>query len=267
MTEAFLAAEPWVRLTAFLGGFAAFAVAETLAPRRRRALPRAARWPSNLGVVVLNSVLVRFAVPAGAVGAAAAAQANGWGILNVVPLDGALAVVIAVVALDLAVWAQHVAFHKVPWLWRLHRMHHADQDFDVTTGLRFHPGEILTSMLVKSAVVVALGAPPVAVLIFEIVLNATSMFTHADVKLPERLDRWLRLVVVTPDMHRVHHSVHRDETDSNYGFNLSIWDRLFRVYRAQPRDGYEAMTMGLPVFRTRIDQRLDRMLLQPFRRP
>jgi sterol desaturase/sphingolipid hydroxylase (fatty acid hydroxylase superfamily) len=168
-------------------------------------------------------------------------------------------------ALDLAIYAQHVAFHKAPLLWRLHRMHHADPDFDVTTGVRFHPFEILISMLIKIAVVIALGIPPVAVIAFEVVLNATSMFNHGNVAMPSWLDRALRAIVVTPDMHRVHHSVDARETDSNFGFNLSWWDRLFRTYRAAPQAGHAGMTIGLPTFRDRAELRLDRLLTQPFR--
>jgi sterol desaturase/sphingolipid hydroxylase (fatty acid hydroxylase superfamily) len=171
------------------------------------------------------------------------------------------------VALDLAIYLQHVMFHAIPALWRLHRMHHADLEFDVSTGLRFHPLEILLSMGIKLAVVAALGPPAVAVLVFEVLLNVTSMFNHSNIALPPRVDRILRLIVVTPDMHRVHHSIHPDETNSNFGFNLPWWDRLLGTYRPQPRDGHESMTIGVEQFRTRGDLRLDRMLIQPFRGP
>jgi sterol desaturase/sphingolipid hydroxylase (fatty acid hydroxylase superfamily) len=167
--------------------------------------------------------------------------------------------------LDLAIYAQHVVFHKVPWLWRLHRMHHADVDIDVSTGLRFHPIEILLSMLIKIAVVMLIGVPPVAVVAFEVALNATSMFNHSNAAMPLWLDRIVRLFVVTPDMHRVHHSIHRHETDSNYGFNLPWWDWMFRTYRSQPEAGHERMTLGLPIFRDRREQRIDRLITQPFR--
>src|SRR4051794_9914013 len=196
---------------------------------------------------------------------ALAAEAKGWSLFNATPLPPWMEVAAPVVLLDLAIYAQHVAFHAVPVLWRLHRMHHADLEFDVTTGVRFHPVEIVLSMLIKLAAVALLGAPALAVLIFEVLLNATSMFSHSNVRLPERLDRVLRWLVVTPDMHRVHHSTERRETDSNFGFNLSWWDRLFGTYRAQPEAGHEKMRLGLSVFRDRGDLRLDRMLLQPFR--
>jgi sterol desaturase/sphingolipid hydroxylase (fatty acid hydroxylase superfamily) len=176
-----------------------------------------------------------------------------------------LAVVACVLALDLLIYGQHVAFHKVAPLWRLHRMHHADLDIDVTTGARFHPVEILLSLGIKLIAVLALGAPPLSVLLFEVLLNATSMFNHANLALPGWLDRMLRWVLVTPDMHRVHHSWHRDETDSNFGFSLSWWDRVFGTYRDQPRDGHQGMTIGLADFRDPADLRLDRMLLQPLR--
>jgi sterol desaturase/sphingolipid hydroxylase (fatty acid hydroxylase superfamily) len=176
----------------------------------------------------------------------------------------AVAIALSVVVLDLAIYGQHVAFHKLPVLWRLHRMHHSDVEIDTTTGVRFHPLEILLSMLYKIALIVVLGAPPAAVVLFELVLNATAMFNHGNVELPAAVDRVLRLAVVTPDMHRVHHSVHRDETESNYGFNLSVWDWLFATYRAQPRDGHAAMVIGLPEFREARDRRLDRLLVQPF---
>lgn len=259
--------EPGVRLAAFSGVLVLMLAWELLAPRRALANPRLVRWGNNLGVVVLNTVLLRLVFPAAAVGVALLAESRGWGVLAMLELPGWLAVLIAVMLLDLAIWAQHVVFHAVPVLWRLHRMHHTDTDFDVTTGLRFHPIEILLSMLIKAAVIILLGAPAVAVLIFEVLLNATSMFNHGNVRLPARVDRVLRWVVVTPDMHRVHHSWHPEETNSNYGFNLPWWDRLFRTYRAQPRDGHEGMTIGINLFREPGDMRLDRLLLQPFRGP
>ncbi|BBK45218.1 sterol desaturase [Allostella vacuolata] len=262
-----LANEPWIRLGVFAAVLAAVAGAEAVWPRRRRQLPRAGRWPGNLGVVVVDTILLRLAVPLAAVGMAAWAEAEGIGLLNRLALPGWLAVLVAVAALDLAIWAQHRLFHAIPPLWRLHRMHHADRDLDVTTGIRFHPLEILLSMAIKLAVVLLLGAPAVAVLVFEVLLNATAMFSHANLRLSPRLDRGLRLFVVTPDMHRVHHSVHRDETDSNFGFNLPWWDRLFGTYRAQPRDGHLGMTIGIAGFHDPTEQRLDRMLTQPFRPP
>jgi len=200
-----------------------------------------------------------------AVGVALVAEAHGLGLFNVLPLPAWIGVVASVILLDLAIYFQHVLFHAVPVLWRLHRMHHADLDIDVSTGLRFHPIEILLSMVIKLAVVIALGAPAIAVLIFEVLLNATSMFNHSNVHIPERLDGVVRWFVVTPDMHRVHHSIVARETNSNFGFNLPWWDRLFGTYRAQPAAGHEAMKIGIEQFRDPRELRLDRMLLQPFR--
>ncbi|MBN8889921.1 MAG: sterol desaturase [Rhodospirillales bacterium 70-18] len=260
-----LAHEPAIRLAAFLGVLAALAAWEAASPRRRREVPRLLRWPNNLGLVVIDTVLVRLAFPVVAVGLAGLAARHGWGLLNAVALPGWLAFAAALVALDLAIYLQHVMFHAVPALWRLHRMHHADLEFDVTTGLRFHPGEILLSMAYKLAVVAALGPPAAAVLVFEVVLNASSMFNHANLRLPAALDRVLRWVVVTPDMHRVHHSVVVAETNSNFGFNLPWWDRLLGTYRAQPAAGHIGMTIGIEQFRTRRDLWLDRMLAQPWR--
>ncbi|MGH7001988.1 MAG: sterol desaturase family protein, partial [Stellaceae bacterium] len=223
-----------------------------------------ARWPSNLGIAALNSAILRLTSLIAAVGFAALAERHGWGLLNNLALPGWTRIVLAVVLLDLAVYLQHVMFHAVPALWRLHRMHHADLDFDVTTGARFHPIEILLSMAFKLAVVAALGAPAAGVLVFEVILNATSMFNHGNVTLPARLDRLLRWIVVTPDMHRVHHSVVPNETNSNFGFNLPWWDRLLGTYRAQPAAGHRGMTIGLDAFRDPAQLRLDRMLVQPF---
>ncbi len=265
MESILLAYEPYIRLGAFLGIFALMAVWELLAPRRRLTFSRARRWPSNLGIVALNTFLLRLAFPAAAVGVAFLAEAKGWGLFHLWEVPRWLAILASVVILDLVIYLQHVLVHAVPALWRLHRMHHADLDYDVTTGARFHPIEIFFSMAIKLAVVSALGAPPVAVLIFEVLLNATAMFNHGNVKLPLALDRVLRWVLVTPDMHRVHHSVIPRETNSNFGFNLSIWDRLFGTYRDQPAKGHEGMTIGIEQFRTAEDLRLDRMLLQPFR--
>jgi len=265
MTESILAIEPTIRLGFFLGVFAIMAGWEALLPRRARSVSRWVRWPSNLGIVAVNTLLLRVLIPTAAVGLALTGEARGWGLLNALALPYWLSVVLAVLLLDLAIYLQHVMFHAVPALWRLHRMHHADLDFDVTTGARFHPIEILLSMALKLGVVAALGAPAVAVLVFEVLLNATAMFNHANARLPERLDRVLRWIVVTPDMHRVHHSVVPGETNSNFGFNLPWWDRLLGTYRAQPAAGHTAMTIGLEQFRDQGDLRLDRMLVQPFR--
>ena len=265
MTDVILASEPIIRLSAFGGILVAIALWEFAAPRRVRAFSRWRRWPSNLGIVALNTFVVRLVFPVAAVGTAVIAQKNGWGLFNMVDVPAWVAVVGAVMLLDLTIYLQHVMVHAVPALWRLHRMHHADLDFDVTTGARFHPLEIVLSMGIKLAVVSLLGAPAAAVVIFEVLLNGTAMFNHGNIKLPRAIDRVLRWVMVTPDMHRVHHSVIECETNSNFGFNLPWWDRLFGTYRDQPQAGHEGMTIGIEQFRTGPDLRLDQMLIQPFR--
>jgi sterol desaturase/sphingolipid hydroxylase (fatty acid hydroxylase superfamily) len=254
-----------LRLGCAVAVFAVMAAWELLAPRRALTVGRAPRWPNNIGIVVLDALFVRLLVPTTAVGAALYAAGQGIGLLHWLDLRLSVAALLGFLVLDLVVYVQHVVFHHVPVLWRLHRMHHADLDIDVSTGLRFHPFEILISLAIKIAAVLAFGIPPVAVLLFEVVLNATSQFNHSNVTMPRWLDRLLRLVVVTPDMHRVHHSVVRAETDSNFGFNLPWWDRLFRTYRRQPQAGHTGMTIGLPIFRDRTELRLDRLLTQPFR--
>lgn len=256
--------EPVVRLAVFFAVLTAIALWEALAPRRRRRFSRWRRWPSNLALVALNTALLRLLFPAAAVGMAAAAGEQGWGLFNSVPMPAWVALVLSVLLLDFAIYLQHVLFHAVPALWRLHRMHHADLDIDVTTGARFHPIEIVLSMLLKLAVVAALGAPALAVLIFEVLLNATAMFNHGNLRLAEAIDRRLRWLVVTPDMHRIHHSVLTAETNSNFGFNLPWWDRLLGTYRPDPREGQTGMTIGIEQFREASDLRLDRMLAQPF---
>lgn len=265
MFDSLFAHEPAIRLAAFSGILAIMALWEALAPRRHQAVGRFRRWPSNLGIVVVDTLLLRLAFPAAAVGVALLAEERGWGLFQALGAPAWLAVLGSVILLDLAIYLQHVLFHAVPVLWRLHRMHHADLEFDVTTGVRFHPIEILLSMGIKIGVVAALGAPATAVLIFEVLLNGTSMFNHGNVRLPARLDRALRWIVVTPEMHRVHHSVVPRETNSNFGFNLPWWDRLFGTYRAQPEAGHEGMTIGIAQFREPGELRLDRMLTQPFR--
>lgn len=257
--------EPVIRFACFVGVFTVMAIWEVLAPRRARSHSRTLRWTGNLGVVALDTLLVRLILPTAVVGVALFAQGRGWGVLSLVDWRLSVKVFIAVVALDLVIYLQHVLFHAVPALWRLHRMHHADLDIDVSTGVRFHPIEILLSLLIKIAAVAALGAPPVAVVVFEVLLNVTSMFNHGNVRMPAALDRVLRFVLVTPDMHRVHHSVLPRETNSNFGFNFAIWDRLFGTYRAQPVEGHLGMTIGIGQFRQPRELRLDRMLTQPFR--
>jgi sterol desaturase/sphingolipid hydroxylase (fatty acid hydroxylase superfamily) len=260
-----LGQEAVIRLACFGGVLLLMALWEALAPRRQLTVRRPWRWFSNLGLVALNTLAGRFLVPLGAVGVALAARERGWGLLNNLDAPGWLAVALSVVVLDLVVYLQHVLFHALPVLWRLHMVHHADLDFDVTTGVRFHTIEILLSLGLKAAAVVLLGAPALGVLIFETLLNGTSMFNHGNVRLPGWLDRLLRLVVVTPEMHRVHHSAVVRETNSNFGFNLPWWDFLFGTYRAQPAAGHEHMTIGLAQFQDeRTVERLHGMLLLPF---
>ncbi len=240
--------EALIRLAVFLTLFAVFAGLEALAPRRARLQPRSTRWLTNLSITVLNTLALRtfaLALPFLAVGAAVDAWSHGWGLLNNLAWPLWAEVLLALLVMDFAIWVQHLVTHKVPVFWRFHRVHHADRDMDVTTALRFHPVEILASMGLKIGLVYALGPQAVAVVLFEVILNGTSLFNHANLRLPFWLDRIVRLVLVTPDMHRVHHSVLRDEHDSNYGFALSIWDRIFRTYRAQPATGQDAMVVGL----------------------
>jgi sterol desaturase/sphingolipid hydroxylase (fatty acid hydroxylase superfamily) len=265
MPDILLSNEASIRLSAFAGVFAVMAAWEILAPRRDQKLARGTRWPGNIGIVVLDAVLVRLVFPTTAVGVALVAETRGWGLFHALGLSAWASVPLAVIALDLAIYLQHVLFHAIPALWRLHRMHHADLEIDVTTGARFHPVEILLSMGLKLGVVAALGTPAVAVLAFEMLLNATSMFNHSNIRMPAWLERVLRWIVVTPDMHRVHHSIVVRETNSNFGFNLPWWDRLFGTYRDQPAAGHETMTIGIEQFRRPTEQRLDRMLTQPFR--
>jgi sterol desaturase/sphingolipid hydroxylase (fatty acid hydroxylase superfamily) len=254
-----------IRLASFSLVLVVMALWEVLAPRRPLQLTRLERWPHNLGVVLLNTLLVRVLFPTAAVGMALYAQARGWGLLSGTEISTWILVPLCVLVLDLAIYLQHVMFHAVPMFWRFHRMHHADLDFDVTTGARFHPVEIVLSMLIKFAVIIAIGPPAVAVLVFEVILNATSMFNHSNARIGPVIDRVLRYFVVTPDMHRVHHSIEDDETNSNFGFNLPWWDRLFGTYRDQPRAGHMGMTIGIHGFREpRVCDRLSGMLMIPF---
>ena len=254
-----------IRFAMFLAVFGAVALWEALAPRRKRSFGRLARWPHNLGLLLVDVALVRVFAPGAAIAVAMTAARSGWGLLNAFALPGWAAIAAGIALLDLAIYFQHVMFHAVPTLWRLHRVHHADLDFDVTTGARFHPIEILISTAVKCAAIAALGAPVISVFVFEILLNVTAMFNHANASLPQRVERWLRWLVVTPDMHRVHHSVRYEESSSNFGFNLPWWDHLFGTYRAQPRLGHAAMTIGVDAFRSSQELRLDRLLVQPLR--
>ncbi len=257
--------EPVIRIGVFIGVLALMALWELLAPRRALTVAKSVRWTNNLALVALNTIALRVAFPVAATGLALHATDQGWGLLQQVTLPETLRVVAGVVVLDLAIYFQHVLFHAVPTLWRLHRVHHADLDFDVTTGARFHPIEIFLSMAIKFAVILALGPPALAVLIFEVVLNAASMFNHSNVRIPSAIERVIRSFIVTPDMHRVHHSVLPNETNSNFGFNLSVWDRLFGTYCAQPAKGHTEMTIGLKGFRDpREVDRLAGMLWLPF---
>jgi sterol desaturase/sphingolipid hydroxylase (fatty acid hydroxylase superfamily) len=265
MESFLLGHEPAVRLGVFIGIFAIIAAWELAAPRRTLRESKALRWTHNLALTLLNNVLMRAALPVAAIGVAAFATQRGMGLFNLIHLPQPLTILLCVLALDLAIYLQHLMFHAVPLLWRLHRVHHADLDFDVTTGSRFHSIEIGLSTLIKFAVILVLGPPAVAVLVFEILLNASSMFNHGNVRIPAAIERVLRCVVVTPDMHRVHHSIDPRETNSNFGFCLTWWDRLFGTYRAQPLAGHEAMTIGIDRFRASRELWLDRMLLQPFR--
>ncbi len=258
--------EKEIRLGFFLGTFILIALWEVMAPKRALTVSKAIRWLNNLGLVVLNTVILRVVFPTAAVGVTVFTSAQGWGLLNYYQLPPVLSIVLAVIALDFIIYLQHVLVHAIPALWRLHRVHHADLDYDVTTGARFHPIEIILSMLIKFAAIVVLGPPVIAVIVFEVILNAMAMFNHGNIRLPKSVDRIVRWVVVTPDMHRVHHSVEDNEANSNYGFNLSIWDRLFGTYIDQPRDGHQDMTIGIHHYRDskQVDQ-LPGMLMLPFR--
>ncbi len=258
--------ETVVRPAVFLAVLLAMAAWEIAAPCREMERPKLARWSQNLGLLLVDAAVVRIVMPMTVVAAALWFESRGIGLLPLLGVPYPLAVFIAVIVLDLAIYAQHVVFHYVPMLWRIHRVHHADTDFDVTTGLRFHPIEILLSLMIKIGVAALIGAPALAVLIFEVILNASSQFSHGNIRLPKRVDAVLRRVIVTPDMHRVHHSIHRHETDSNFGFNLSIWDRLFGTYIPHPKDGQTGMTIGIDEFRAKREMWLDRLLTQPFRK-
>jgi sterol desaturase/sphingolipid hydroxylase (fatty acid hydroxylase superfamily) len=257
--------ESMVRLGVFAGVFVIMLVWEFTAPRRKLSVSRSLRWLNNLGLFALNSLLLRLLFPAAAVGIAFAVAERGWGLFNLLALPFWLEVVAAVLLLDLAIYLQHLLMHQIPLLWRLHRVHHADLDIDLTTGSRFHTIEIIASMLIKGLVILLLGPALIAVLVFEVLLNGMAIFNHANVSLPASVERAVRYLFVTPDMHRVHHSVVKSETNSNYGFNLSIWDRVFGTYIDQPDKGHDNMTIGLVEFRDpRQVERLPGMLALPF---
>ena len=257
--------EASIRLSFFIGIFVLMALWEILAPRRALTVSKAFRWSNNLILLIINTLLLRVFFPVAAVGIAASVSEQGVGLFNSVDVAYPIAVIACVVILDAAIYLQHVMMHAVPMFWRLHRVHHADPDFDVTTGARFHPIEIIVSMLIKFGVIILLGPPVLAVIIFEILLNGMAMFNHSNVRMPAVLDKMLRWIVVTPDMHRVHHSVEHDEANSNFGFSLSIWDKLFGTYAAQPRAGHEGMVIGIDSFREPEKvSRLDGLLMLPF---
>lgn len=254
-----------IRLSFFFGVFALIALWEIFAPKRELTISKLERWGNNLGLVVINTLVIRLFFPAAAVGVAAVAQESQWGLFNLVDVPVWFAIIATLVIMDFAIYFQHVMMHAVPMFWRLHRVHHADLDYDVTTGSRFHTIEIILSMAIKFVIIVLLGPPIIAVVVFEVVLNAMAMFNHGNVGLPKALDNVVRLFVVTPDMHRVHHSVDDDEANSNFGFNLSCWDRLFGTYRDQPRAGHENMVIGIHDFRDKKQVTwLTGMLALPF---
>ncbi|MBO0332055.1 sterol desaturase family protein [Sneathiella sp. CAU 1612] len=256
--------EPTVRLSFFLGTLGAVGIWQAFAPKRPPSVSILWRWLNNFGVTFLNTLLLRLLFPILAVGLAVTATENGWGLLNVVELPIAFSIVIAVILQDLVIYWQHVIFHRVGFLWKFHKMHHADVDYDVSTGARFHPVEILLSMVLKLVVVLLIGPPVVAVIIFEILLSSIAMFNHANAGLPEKIDNFARKFIVTPDMHRVHHSVIRDEHNSNYGFNLPWWDYMFSTYRPQPSAGHDKMTIGLNEYQSHRKQSIFWMLRLPF---
>ena len=265
--EIFGFSEGAVRLGIFTGIFVTMACTEAILPRRDRVQSRRIRWFTNWSLVIVDSLILRVVFPILAVGTAACAQRQGWGVLNLVSLPVWFEILVAIIVLDFAVWAQHLAFHKIPVLWRVHKVHHADRDMDVTTGIRFHPIEIILSMAYKLLVVIALGPAAFAVVLFEVILNASAMFNHANVRLTTALDRVLRTLMVTPDMHRVHHSIIPRETDSNYGFFFSVWDRFFGTYIAQPFRGHIGVVIGLDEHQDDKPSSLLWSLLLPFRKP
>ncbi len=260
-----LAYETFWRLAIFIVLLLILMMLEALWPRRVRQFPRRRRWPTNFLMTIINTIALRLLAPLSGVMIALWASMNGIGLFNLIVLPNGLEILLTLILLDAAIWLQHVASHKIPLLWRLHRVHHIDQDIDVTTGIRFHPLEILLSMFYKAGIIACLGASMTNVILFEIILSGCALFNHANWALPRRLDRLLRLVLVTPDMHRVHHSTLRGETDSNYGFALPIWDRLFGTYRAQPAHGHDAMQIGLPEHQNAPPIPLIRSLILPFR--
>lgn len=256
--------ETLVRLTAFCGVLCLTSLAEAVFVRRPRALPRARRWPANMGVVAAGQLVGALLTPLSPIALAAALETRGLGLFQLLALPAWIETLLTLLLLDLAIYGQHAAMHRVRFLWRLHRMHHADLDLDTTTALRFHPGEILVSLWYKLLLILVLGPSPMTVLLFEILLNGCAMFNHANLRLPPEADRWLRLVLVTPDMHLVHHSTDMREANKNFGFNFPWWDRLFKTYQERPKDGIADMRVGLNIFRDPKFSRLDWLLAIPF---
>lgn len=256
--------ESLIRLALFFSTFGLLAIWEIAAPRRAYGFKRRERWFTNISLSVLNQLCLRLFFPVLAVGLAVLAQQRGWGLFNAINMPGTIAAALCFLAFDLGIYVQHLLFHRFEWLWRLHRVHHTDLDFDVTTAIRFHPVEIILSMLIKMVVVVLLGAPPISVLLFEVVLSLTALFNHSNIIIPPKLEQLLRLWLVTPDMHRVHHSAEPLETNSNFGFNLPWWDYMFNTYCAQPNKGHKNMTVGLLEYQREEELALPKLLLQPF---
>jgi sterol desaturase/sphingolipid hydroxylase (fatty acid hydroxylase superfamily) len=255
-----------IRLGCFVAAFILFALVEYKWPRKKLTQKKSLRWVNNLGLIVFNSIVLRLALPLLAIDAAYIAQQENFGVFNYLGTPYFLTFLLSILLLDWIIYWQHRAFHRVPSLWRLHRMHHSDQDIDLTTGTRFHPVEIILSMLIKIAAIGILGIPVEAVIVFEIILNVSAMFNHSNLYIPRWLDRYIRTLLITPDVHRVHHSIHITEMNNNYGFFLSIWDRIGKTYLVRPRDGHEDMKIGIALFRSEKEQRLDKMLTQPFRK-
>jgi len=265
LVDSIIEKEALIRLSIFVTVFSLMALWELLAPCRELSIRKSRRWLNNIGLIVLNSIILRLIFPAAAIGVALYAEVNVIGVFNHFALPIGLELVICVVLMDFMIYWQHLISHFVPVIWRFHRMHHADLDYDLTTGARFHPLEMILSMLFKFLVILLLGAPVLAVFVFEVILNSSAMFNHGNISLPAGLDKWLRWLIVTPDMHRVHHSTIVAEHNSNFGFSLSIWDRLFHTYREAPAHGQQGMEIGLATLRAPGDcVQLPGMLLLPF---
>ena len=265
MSELLLEHSDQTRLISFFSILVLMAVLEFFLPKRDVPADRKVRWSSNIGIVILDALIARIVLPTTTIAVALYAEKVNFGLFNLTNTSQYFSVIFSLLTLDALIYFQHVIFHKVPLLWRFHRMHHSDTHIDVTTGIRFHPVEIILSLLIKFAAVIILGIPAFAIILFEIILNVTAMITHSNLKIPVNIDKYIRKVFVTPDMHRIHHSVHRFETDSNYGFNLSVWDRLFNTYNDQPVDSHEKMLIGIHEFRDKRNQFIDKLLTQPFR--